>query len=76
MDLNQQPADYKSAALPIELYQHVSLKNDKNVTVERKRRGECRFFIIALNSAEELRLVPRGGIEPPTQGFSILCSTD
>ena len=21
-------------------------------------------------------MVPRGGIEPPTQGFSILCSTD
>jgi len=23
-----------------------------------------------------LFLVARGGIEPPTQGFSILCSTD
>ena len=23
-----------------------------------------------------LNLVARGGIEPPTQGFSILCSTD
>ncbi len=23
-----------------------------------------------------LSLVARGGIEPPTQGFSILCSTD
>ena len=22
------------------------------------------------------RLVPRGGIEPPTRGFSVLCSTD
>jgi hypothetical protein len=22
------------------------------------------------------RMVPRGGIEPPTQGFSVLCSTD
>ena len=21
-------------------------------------------------------MVPRGGIEPPTQGFSVLCSTD
>jgi hypothetical protein len=21
-------------------------------------------------------VVPRGGIEPPTQGFSVLCSTD
>ena len=23
-----------------------------------------------------LYMVPRGGIEPPTRGFSILCSTD
>ena len=26
--------------------------------------------------ADSLFLVARGGIEPPTQGFSILCSTD
>ena len=42
---NHQPADYKSAALPVELHQ-------------------------------QLYLVPRGGIEPPTQGFSVPCSTD
>ncbi len=29
---------------------------------------------VAANSAESL--VARGGIEPPTQGFSILCSTN
>ena len=23
-----------------------------------------------------IKMVPRGGIEPPTQGFSVLCSTD
>jgi len=23
-----------------------------------------------------IRMVPSGGIEPPTQGFSVLCSTD
>ena len=40
---NQQPADYKSAALPLS---HTSI------------------------------LVPRGGIEPPTRGFSVPCSTD
>ena len=28
-----------------------------------------KFFLI-------LDLVPRGGIEPPTQGFSVPCSTD
>ena len=27
-------------------------------------------------SSEQHILVARGGIEPPTQGFSILCSTD
>jgi len=24
----------------------------------------------------KINMVARGGIEPPTQGFSILCSTD
>ncbi len=24
----------------------------------------------------KIKMVPRGGIEPPTQGFSVLCSTD
>ena len=23
-----------------------------------------------------IKMVPRGGIEPPTQGFSVLCSTN
>ena len=40
---NQQPADYKSAALPVELSRH---------------------------------MVPRGGLEPPTRGFSVPCSTN
>ena len=43
LDSNPQPADYKSAALPIELHR---------------------------------RMVPQGGIEPPTQGFSVPCSTN
>ena len=42
---NQQPTDYKSVALPVELHQRIEL------------------------------LVPRGGLEPPTQGFSVPCST-
>ena len=45
LESNPQPADYKSAALPVELRQH-------------------------------LVMVPRGGIEPPTRGFSVPCSTD
>ena len=28
-----------------------------------------------LTRSQSERLVPRGGIEPPTQGFSVLCST-
>ena len=47
MESNPQPADYKSAALPIELRQRVS----------------------------GIKMVPRGGIEPPTRGFSVPCST-
>ena len=43
LDSNPQPADYKSAALPIELHR---------------------------------RMVPQGGIEPPTEGFSVPCSTN
>ena len=44
-DLNPQPTDYKSVALPIELHRLVAM-------------------------------VARDGIEPPTRGFSVLCSTD
>ena len=47
LESNPQPADYKSAALPIELRQRVS----------------------------GIKMVPRGGIEPPTRGFSVPCST-
>ena len=45
LESNQQPTDYKSVALPVELHQRIEL------------------------------LVPRGGLEPPTQGFSVPCST-
>jgi hypothetical protein len=48
-DLNPQPTDYKSVALPIELHRQLSNFIDK---------------------------VARDGIEPPTQGFSVLCSTN
>ncbi len=47
-DLNPQPTDYKSVALPIELHRQ------KNIHLK----------------------VARDGIEPPTRGFSVLCSTD
>ncbi len=34
---------------------------------------DCWFLF---GCASRAHLVPRGGIEPPTQGFSVLCSTD
>lgn len=43
-DLNPQPTDYKSVALPIELHRQI--------------------------------VVARDGIEPPTHGFSVRCSTN
>ncbi len=47
-------------------------------------QGEMRInilFILILGllnpkTSEFFKMVPRGGIEPPTQGFSVLCSTD
>ena len=48
LESNPQPADYKSAALPVELRQHFAGKI----------------------------LVPWGGIEPPTYGFSVRRSTN
>ena len=53
---NQQPADYKSAALPLS---HTSTYRLSNIL-----------------TSNWFNLVPRGGIEPPTRGFSVLCSTD
>ena len=49
-DLNPQPTDYKSVALPIEL---------RRQTMSKVRS-----------------MVARDGIEPPTRGFSVLCSTN
>ena len=46
-DLNPQPTDYKSVALPIELHRQI-----------------------------QTTMVARDGIEPPTRGFSVLCSTN
>ena len=51
--------------------------------MERAKRFELSTSTLArLHSTTELYphiwllLVPRGGIEPPTRGFSVLCSTD
>ena len=34
------------------------------------------YTLISRKLKHAWELVPRGGIEPPTQGFSVLCSTD
>ena len=54
---NQQPADYKSAALPLS---HTSEVFGTNTL--------CRTI--------RIKMVPWGGVEPPTQGFSVPCSTN
>jgi hypothetical protein len=39
--------------------------------------GDNSSFGIELNTQVELnKMVPRGGLEPPTHGFSIHCSTN
>ena len=42
----------------------------------RERLPEMQKPGVWLRCAGLANLVARGGIEPPTQGFSILCSTD
>ena len=38
-----------------------------------ERSSHLSYAALVLKSAQ---MVPRGGIEPPTRGFSVLCSTD
>ena len=54
---NQQPADYKSAALPLSHTSEV-------------------FGTKTLCRTIRIKMVPWGGVEPPTQGFSVPCSTN
>ena len=44
-----------------------------NITNQKKYAISMRNDLEGKNA---VRMVPRGGIEPPTQGFSVLCSTD
>ena len=41
----------------------------------RSRRRQI-YSLIHLAALESVRMVPQGGIEPPTQGFSVPCSTN
>ena len=60
-ELNGWPTDYKSVALPTELSRHTKIV--------------CAVHYNHFKRDYQI-MVPRGGIEPPTRGFSILCSTD
>ena len=58
----------KRACLPVPAH---SLGADDGVRTRYLHLGK-----VALCQMSYIRMVPSGGIEPPTQGFSVLCSTD
>ena len=58
---NSRPIPWQGIALPTELFPQGDHRGDQRKT--HRRDGQ-------------FNLVAWGGIEPPTQGFSILCSTD
>ena len=81
-ELNLQPADYKSAALPIELHRRIpegDLLGLPKKIVKQDFLGKGGAGVISVAGAEGSRpqkasradMVPWGGIEPPTYGFSV-----
>jgi hypothetical protein len=42
----------------------------------QNKKGLPEFLASHFKIHQPKNLVARGGIEPPTQGFSVLCSTD
>ena len=48
--------------------------------LDKHNHAEVVFTKNLIQNKEDFKefdvVVPRGGIEPPTQGFSVLCSTD
>jgi hypothetical protein len=48
--------------------------------LDKHNHAEVVFTKNLIQNKEDIEdcemVVPRGGIEPPTQGFSVLCSTD
>ena len=53
-------------------------KINHNVHIDWDDKGNLHFAEHDLGDGvkQVWEVVPRGGIEPPTQGFSVLCSTD
>ena len=70
-DLNPQPTDYKSVALPVELQRRMKLL-PKYFSLARKHILP-KYFSLTRKVGVGMA---RDGIEPPTRGFSVLCSTD
>ena len=85
-DLNLRPTDYESVALPTELHQQGAGKykngaGDRNWTHNLLITNQLLYRLsytskIIFIKHSPYRVVPWGGIEPPTRRFSVFCSTD
>ena len=64
------PQNFPQKRLDQAVLRQTSLERKKPYVIENKE-----LFGLQ-RTTSEARLVAWGGIEPPTQGFSILCSTD
>jgi hypothetical protein len=62
---------YGRQVLARHAFQGAELSMHTSVAVKQRRREQERG-----KYRMEGRVVAKGGIEPPTQGFSVLCSTD
>lgn len=47
-----------------------------SVLLYKNNKTNWEFYLVFLSGIFELGMVPRDGIEPPTRGFSIPCSTN
>ena len=62
-------------ALPLG-YGTISTNREKNGAVDETRTRDLHLGKVALYQLSYYRMVPWGGIEPPTRRFSVYCSTD
>jgi hypothetical protein len=75
-DLNPQPTDYKSVALPVELHRHVKVINP-NLFSKPRFGNMVNINDVYFTSLRFVKnMVAQDGIEPPTHGFSVHCSTN
>ena len=62
-------------ALPLG-YGTISTNREKNGAVDETRTRDLHLGKVALYQLSYYRMVPWGGIEPPTRRFSVYCSTN